>query len=191
VIDDLLIRDGEGTIAGGVKMANGTNSQKDAPFPGTRGKSAALVREFLRRCAGVPQEDSGRGRRHLQAARRAISGSRPLLEVLDGKRVVHHHTHRHDDIMTVLRLREEFGFRVVLHHVSEAWKVADEIAARRVRVRSSCSTAPGEARGGGDLAGHGRGARAGRRPRSAFHTDDWITDSRSSCAWPRWRCAPA
>ena len=28
-----------------MKMANGTNSRKDPPFPGTRGKSAALVRE--------------------------------------------------------------------------------------------------------------------------------------------------
>jgi hypothetical protein len=49
-------------------------------------------------------------------------------EVLDRKLIVHYHTHRHDDIMTVLRLQKEFGFRVVLHHVSEGYKVADEIA---------------------------------------------------------------
>src|SRR6185295_20057114 len=55
-------------------------------------------------------------------------GLEALVEALDGKRVVHHHTHRHDDILTVLRLREEFGLRVVLHHVSDAWKVADEVA---------------------------------------------------------------
>ena len=30
---------------GGLKMANGTNSMRDPPFPGTRGKSAFLVRE--------------------------------------------------------------------------------------------------------------------------------------------------
>ena len=54
-----------------------------------------------------------------------------MVEVLDGKRIVHHHTHRHDDIATVLRLQREFGFRVVLHHVSEAWKVAREIAAAK------------------------------------------------------------
>ena len=51
-----------------------------------------------------------------------------LVEALEGKRMVHHHTHRADDIMTVLRLAEEFGFRVVLHHVSEGWMVADELA---------------------------------------------------------------
>ena len=35
-----------------------------------------------------------------------------LLDVLDGRIVVHHHCHRADDIMTVLRLRDEFGFKV-------------------------------------------------------------------------------
>src|SRR4029077_1541029 len=45
-IDDLIIRNPDGSAAGGMKMANGTNSIKTtAPFPGTRSKSAALVRE--------------------------------------------------------------------------------------------------------------------------------------------------
>jgi imidazolonepropionase-like amidohydrolase len=45
IIDDLLIRDAQGNVAGGMKMANGTNSRGAAPFSGTRAKSAALVRE--------------------------------------------------------------------------------------------------------------------------------------------------
>jgi len=45
VIDDLLIKLPDGSIAGGMKMANGTNSRRNPPFPGTRAKSAALVRE--------------------------------------------------------------------------------------------------------------------------------------------------
>src|SRR5439155_2304616 len=44
-IDDLLIRNPDSSIAGGMKMANGTNSIRPPPFPGTRAKSAALVRE--------------------------------------------------------------------------------------------------------------------------------------------------
>ena len=44
-IDGLLIQTEDGGIAGGMKMANGTNSRRDPPFPGTRGKSAALVRQ--------------------------------------------------------------------------------------------------------------------------------------------------
>ena len=66
-----------------------------------------------------------------------------LVEVLDGKRVMHHHTHRHDDILTVLRLKKEFGFRLVLQHVSEAWKVADEIAAAKVPASIIMIDSPG------------------------------------------------
>ena len=40
-IDDLLLTTSKG-VTGGLKMANGTNSQSGAPFPGTRGKSTPL-----------------------------------------------------------------------------------------------------------------------------------------------------
>ena len=44
-VDDLLIKLPDGTNAGGLKMANGTNSMRGANgFPGTRAKSATLVR---------------------------------------------------------------------------------------------------------------------------------------------------
>ncbi|MEP7271001.1 MAG: amidohydrolase, partial [Acidobacteriota bacterium] len=53
-IDDLLIRDQQGVIAGGIKMANGTNSIRPGggPFPGTRSKSAALAREMFVKAQG-------------------------------------------------------------------------------------------------------------------------------------------
>ena len=44
-IDDLFILDDDGDPMGGLKMANGTNSMRDPPFPGTRGRSAFLVRQ--------------------------------------------------------------------------------------------------------------------------------------------------
>jgi hypothetical protein len=68
--------------------------------------------------------------------------------VLDGRRVVHHHTHRADDILTVLRLKQEFGFQVVLHHVSDAWQVADEIAAAGVGCSIINLDSPGWETGG-------------------------------------------
>ena len=51
-----------------------------------------------------------------------------MCEALDGRRIVHHHTRRHDDVLTVLRLAREFDLRVVLNHVIEASLVACEIA---------------------------------------------------------------
>ena len=44
-IDDFFMLDADGAPMGGLKMANGTNSMREPPFPGTRGKSAFLVRE--------------------------------------------------------------------------------------------------------------------------------------------------
>ncbi len=53
-----------------------------------------------------------------------------LVEILEGKRLVHSHCYRADEILQLLRLAEEFGFKITtLQHVLEGYKVADEIAA--------------------------------------------------------------
>ena len=176
-IDDLLYRDSDGRILGGMKMANGTNSQKEPPFPGTRSKSAALVRQKFLKAVDY--------RRKLQAAG-DDAAKRPdrdlemegLLDVLDGRTIVHHHAHRADDLLTVLRLRDEFGFKVVLHHASEAWKVAGELA----KAQAPCSVIVVDAPGGKieamdmSLATGAVLEQAGVP--CAFHTDDPVTDSR-------------
>jgi imidazolonepropionase-like amidohydrolase len=105
-------------------------------------------------------------------------GMEALLEVLEGKRIVHHHTHRHDDILTVLRLRDEFGFRVVLHHVSEGWKVADKIAAAGVPSSIIVVDSPGGKLEARDIDFKTGGVLERAGAKVAFHTDDWITDSR-------------
>ncbi len=176
-VDDLAIRLDDGSLAGGIKMANGTNPLRDAPFPGTRGKSAALMRAQLiaaqEYCAKRADDD-------LPAERRPARdlGKEALCEVLDGSRLVHHHTHRHDDIATVLRLAEEFKLRVVLQHAVEAGLVAERIAAAGVPVSFIVIDSPG-----GKLetmnARPDTGAileRAGVL--TALHTDDPIVDSR-------------
>ena len=57
----------------------------------------------------------------------------PLVEVLDGKRYVHAHCYREDEILMLLRVAKEFGFKVrTLQHVLEGYKIADEIAAAGV-----------------------------------------------------------
>jgi imidazolonepropionase-like amidohydrolase len=178
-VEDLLIRRADGSIASGIKMANGTNSMRASgpPFPGTRARSAALIRQ-----------------RYLEAQqfrekreRAAHSGESPpdrnlaleaLVEVLEGTRTVHHHTHQHNDIMTVLRLADEFGYRPVLHHVSEGWKVADELAKRNIPSSIIVIDSPGGKLEARDLEMH-TGATLERAGASvAFHTDDPVTDSR-------------
>ncbi len=176
-IEDMLITNAEGHIAGGLKMANGTNPRKDPPFPGTRAKAAALVREKfvaaqnyrdkLARAKGDPEKMPDRD-----------LALETLVEVLNGQRVAHHHTHRHDDIVTVLRLQKEFGFKVVLHHVSDGWKVADEIAAAKTPCSIIMVDSPGGKLETRDVDWKTGGILEKAGVLTAFHTDDPITDSR-------------
>ncbi|MCU1260651.1 MAG: amidohydrolase [Bryobacterales bacterium] len=54
----------------------------------------------------------------------------PLVEVLEGKRLVHAHCYRQDEILMLLHVADEFGFKIrTLQHVLEGYKVADEIKA--------------------------------------------------------------
>lgn len=54
----------------------------------------------------------------------------PLVEVMEGKRLVHAHSYRSDEILMLLKVAKDFGFRVAsLQHVLEGYKIADEIAA--------------------------------------------------------------
>jgi imidazolonepropionase-like amidohydrolase len=53
----------------------------------------------------------------------------PLVEVLEGKRYVHAHCYRSDEILMLLRVADEMGFKIrTLQHVLEGYKVAKEIA---------------------------------------------------------------
>ncbi len=101
-----------------------------------------------------------------------------LVEVLDGKRTVHFHTHRHDDIVTVLRLAQEFGFKPVLQHVSEGWKVADEIAKAGAPASIIMIDSPGGKLETVDVAFKTGGVLEKAGVLVGFHTDDYITDSR-------------
>jgi imidazolonepropionase-like amidohydrolase len=57
----------------------------------------------------------------------------PLVEVLEGKRYVHSHCYREDEILMLMRVAKEFGFKVrTFQHVLEGYKVADELAAAGV-----------------------------------------------------------
>ena len=176
-IEAMAYRHEDGVVAGGMKMANGTNSQDDPPFPGTRSKSAALVREQFVKAQGFRDKLAAASSDPTKTPDRDLN-LEALVELLDGKRIVQHHTHRHDDILTVLRLREEFGFRVVLHHVSEAAKVVPEIAAAGVPVSLIMIDTPGGKIEAADFDPHAGAALEQAGVLVAYHTDDWINDSR-------------
>ncbi len=178
-IEDLLIYGADGKYLGGIKFANGTNPIRagGGTFPGTRGKSAALVREQFVKAQEYRDKIKKAGNDQTKMPPRDL-GLETLVEVLEGKRVVHFHTHRADDIMTVLRLQKEFGFRVVLHHVSEGWKVADEIAKAKVPCSIILIDSPGGKLETTDIRYETPAIMDKAGVMFGFHTDDYITDSR-------------
>ena len=179
-IDDFVITLPDGRIAGGLKMANGTNSIRTAgngPFPGTRAKSAALVREQFVKAIEYRDKLRKAGDDVEKRPARDLA-MESLVEVLEGRRTVHFHTHRHDDIVTVLRLAKEFGFKPVLQHVSEAWKVPEEIANAGAGCSIIVIDSPGGKLEAVDLSMKTGAELEKAGVLTAFHTDDWITDSR-------------
>jgi imidazolonepropionase-like amidohydrolase len=181
-IEQMLI---PGTI-GGMKMANGENPKhygaKDKA-PMTRMEEAALARGIYEKATQYKAKWEAYNKAVAAGDKTAKQPDRdldlePVVEVLEGKRVVHNHTHRADDIMTALRLSDEFHYRLVVQHGTESCLVVDELAKRHIPVSFTIV----DSLGGKfetinlDLGCPGRLERAGIKV--AFNTDDPITSSR-------------
>ncbi|MDY3551285.1 amidohydrolase family protein [Gemmata sp. JC717] len=134
-------RAGAKEVLGGLKMANGENpkgygrGKGVAPF--TRMKVAAMQRETFQKAKEYRAKLEGGGKVDRDVA------LEPLVEVLDGKRTVHFHCHRADDLLTAVRLSEEFGFELVLQHATEGYRVADVLAKKKIPVSLTLIDSPG------------------------------------------------
>jgi imidazolonepropionase-like amidohydrolase len=163
-------------ILGGLKMANGENpkgygrNKQQAPF--TRMKVASLQREQFVKAKEYMEKMKGEKKPDRDV------NLEPLVEVLQGKRTVHFHCHRADDLMTAVRISEEFGFELVLQHATEGYRVADILAAKKIPVSLTLVDSPG-----------GKAETIGLLEENAsilekagvpvtINTDDFITESR-------------
>ena len=168
-ITDMGFAGANGALMGGMKMANGTNPIRENPaFPSTRARSAAMVRSHF--VAAQEYCEGDRSPRNI--------GMDAMCEILDGDRLVHFHTHRSDDIMTAIRLSQEFGFDMLIQHGIESGQVAREIAAAGIPVSAILVDSPGgklEARSA-DIDTAAELERAGVF--LSLHSDDNIIDSR-------------
>jgi imidazolonepropionase-like amidohydrolase len=133
--DDLLIAD----AMPGIKFALGENPKRSnfrgAGMPQRYPQTRMGVMDVIRQAFTEAREYQKEWDAYEKAKGSAMPPRRdlklePLVEILEGKRLVHSHCYRADEILQLLRLAEEFGFRVAtLQHVLEGYKVADEIAA--------------------------------------------------------------
>jgi len=126
----------------GIKFALGENPKRSnfrrpgmpQRYPQTRMGVMDVIRQAFveareyRKAWTEYTEASARNKR-LTPPRRDLK-LEPLVEIMEGRRLVHSHCYRADEILQLLRLAEEFGFKIAtLQHVLEGYKVADEIAA--------------------------------------------------------------
>jgi imidazolonepropionase-like amidohydrolase len=98
-------------------------------MPGTRLGIAGLLRENFTRAqnylAKQAQQESGKPfERDLRME--------ALGMVLRHEIPMRIHAHRADDILTALRVRDEFDFLMVLDHSTEAFKIPDELTRRNI-----------------------------------------------------------
>lgn len=109
----------------GMKLALGTDVagflNERRIGPNSRMGIAALLRKTL--------EDARRYAAGRPAAGRTDLELESLAPVISGQLPAHVHAHEADDILTALRLAEEFGLKLVIHHATEGHFVADAIAA--------------------------------------------------------------
>lgn len=119
-----------------VKSALGENpkriyGQKDKT-PSTRLGVAATLREAFTKARNyVAQRD------HAAAEGKPFDVDltmETLAAVLDGDLYWDQHTHRADDIVTAVRLAEEFGYKLVVNHGTEGHLIADFLAEHDVPV---------------------------------------------------------
>jgi len=172
-------------ILGGLKMANGENPKnygRRQLAPATRMKVAALQREQFIKARDYQKKWATH--RKTQASGKESTppdtdlALEPLVEVLEGKRTVHFHTHRADDLMTALRIAEEFGFEIVLHHATEGYRVAEELARRKTSVSLTLIDSPGGKLEAAGLLEENAAVLDKAGVRVAINTDDFITESR-------------
>jgi len=103
-------------------------------YPGTRMGVEDVIREAFTEAkqyqAAWRDYEARRAKGESLLAPRKDLKLEPLVEVLEGKRLVHAHCYRADEILMLLRVADEFGFKIAtLQHVLEGYKVANEIKA--------------------------------------------------------------
>ncbi len=130
-IDDMVVRHPTG-----LKAAMGENPKRshgDKRMPNSRLGVAALMRENLVKASNyLLKRDASELQNDLTKPFERDLKMEALGMVLRKEIPMRWHAHRSDDILTALRIRDEFGFNMVLDHATEAHLLADELVKRDI-----------------------------------------------------------
>ena len=129
VVDEMVMR---APVA--VKSALGENPKRvygeKKQTPSTRQGVAAVIREAFTKAQNYRLK-----RDHAETEGKPFEHDlthETMLRVLEGEIPWNQHCHRADDIATAVRLAEEFGYRLVVHHATEGYLLGDYLAERGI-----------------------------------------------------------
>lgn len=136
-VDEMIIRDRTGMKAAlgeNPKRVHGLDNER-APY--TRMGAAAIMREWLFRA-----REYGRKREENRAERDYDARLEALVPVVRGEIPLRVHCHRADDMLTAIRIAEEFDLVYTLEHATHGHKLPEYLADRKIR----CAVGPSMSR---------------------------------------------
>ncbi len=141
-VDEMLVK-----APAGMKMALGETPKRvygeQKKTPSTRMGNAGMLREWLTKAKNY-LDRRAHYEQKLAAFKKGEKGVKEpepvetdlrleeLSRVLQKEMPAHIHAHRADDILTGLRIADEFNLDVVLIHATEGYKIADLLAERGI-----------------------------------------------------------
>jgi len=129
VVDRMVIKDRAVMVFG-----LGSQAKRKQQMPSTRMGIAALLRQTL-----TKTQEYRNSREAYEKDKKGTAPSRDLslealIPVIKGEMPVLIHAERKDDILTALRLADEFKLKIILDGATDAYKLVDEIKKRQVPV---------------------------------------------------------
>ncbi|MDH5404398.1 MAG: amidohydrolase, partial [Candidatus Heimdallarchaeota archaeon] len=145
IADDMVILQ-----PAGLKFAMGENPKRVGDWknraPTTRMGVAALIRKAFYEARDYEEEweqykwqlefeeKQPEDKRKRVKKPKYDYGKEILLKVLRREIPVRNHAHRADDIITAIRLSEEFGYRLIVDHATESIKVKERIVEKNIPI---------------------------------------------------------
>ncbi|ADG81589.1 amidohydrolase [Thermincola potens] len=131
VVDEMVIKNPIG-----LKVAFGENPKRvygsQSKMPMTRMATAALFREALVKAENYMAKMERQRQKTEEAFFERDLKMEVLCKVLKREIPIRAHAHRADDIMTAIRIAEEFNLKIIIEHCTEGYKVADQLAKRGI-----------------------------------------------------------
>jgi imidazolonepropionase-like amidohydrolase len=132
IVDEMIV-----TKNSGMKIAFGENPKRvygdKGKMPASRMGTAAVLRETLIKAQNYMRKIEQAGGDESKLPDRDLK-LEIVVKALKREIQVRAHAHRADDIVTALRIADEFNLDITIEHCTEGHKIADYIADKKVRV---------------------------------------------------------